>query len=97
MLTYDIDLLIPQLTRPLANSDDIRNILTAQRDIIHFVHDQTVRFMNKGNLILNIIIHITQHSIWDVMFISLTNGTQQDLLFFKSLHSKLDKMLMYGI
>ena len=40
--------LIPQHTKPLAGKKEIMEILTAYRDGIQFVHDQTVRYMNKG-------------------------------------------------
>ena len=42
--------LIPQHTRPLEGSEEIMETLTAYRDAIQFVHDQTVRYMNKGEM-----------------------------------------------
>ena len=44
--------LVPQHTRPLEGSELIMETLTAYRDAIQFVHDQTVRYMNKGMLLL---------------------------------------------
>jgi alkyl sulfatase BDS1-like metallo-beta-lactamase superfamily hydrolase len=41
-------ILVPQHTRPIEGSDTIMEILTAYRDAIQMVHDQTVRYMNKG-------------------------------------------------
>lgn len=41
-------LLVPQHTRPIEGADQIMEILTAYRDAIQIVHDQTVRYMNKG-------------------------------------------------
>ena len=41
-------LLVPQHTRPIEGQDEIYEILTAYRDAIQLVHDQTVRYMNKG-------------------------------------------------
>ena len=48
MLKLEAERLVPQHTRPLEGADTIREVLTAYRDAIQFVHDQTVRFMNKG-------------------------------------------------
>lgn len=42
------DYLVPCHTRPLVGHDAIAETLTAYRDAIQFVHDQTVRGMNKG-------------------------------------------------
>ena len=42
------EILVPQHTRPLEGSEVIMETLTAYRDAIQFVHDQTVRYMNKG-------------------------------------------------
>ena len=41
-------LLVPQHTRPIEGQEEIHEILTAYRDAIQLVHDQTVRYMNKG-------------------------------------------------
>ena len=41
-------ILVPQHTRPIEGEEEISEILTAYRDAIQLVHDQTVRFMNKG-------------------------------------------------
>lgn len=40
--------LVPSHTRPLTGADTIRDTLTAYRDGIQFVHDQTLRYMNQG-------------------------------------------------
>ena len=48
MLDLSPSLLVPQHTRPLTGSQNIADTLTAYRDAIQFVHDQTVRHMNKG-------------------------------------------------
>ena len=40
--------LIPQHTRPVAGAEEIYQTLTNYRDAIQFVHDQTIRWMNKG-------------------------------------------------
>ncbi|XP_067651706.1 linear primary-alkylsulfatase-like [Haliotis asinina] len=42
--------LVPSHTRPLEGANVILSLLTSYRDAIQFVHDQTVRFMNKGLL-----------------------------------------------
>ncbi len=41
-------ILVPQHTRPIEGQAEIMEILTAYRDAIQLVHDQTVRYMNKG-------------------------------------------------
>ena len=40
--------LVPSHTRPLSGRDDVHEVLTAYRDAIQFVHDQTIRGMNRG-------------------------------------------------
>ena len=40
--------LVPSHTRPLTGVDRIYETLTNYRDAIQFVHDQTIRLMNKG-------------------------------------------------
>ena len=40
--------LVPQHTRPIEGETEISEILTAYRDAVQLVHDQTVRYMNKG-------------------------------------------------
>jgi alkyl sulfatase BDS1-like metallo-beta-lactamase superfamily hydrolase len=40
--------LVPSHTRPLSGEAEIRETVTAYRDAIQYVHDQTVRWMNKG-------------------------------------------------
>lgn len=40
--------LVPSHTRPLSGSEAVAETLTAYRDAIQYVHDQTVRGMNKG-------------------------------------------------
>ena len=42
------EFLIPSHSRPLQGSEEILEHLTDYRDAIQFVHDQTVRLMNKG-------------------------------------------------
>ena len=40
--------MVPQHTRPVEDESQIMDILTSYRDAIQIVHDQTVRYMNKG-------------------------------------------------
>jgi len=40
--------LVPSHTRPVSGAAEIDEILTAYRDAIQFVHDQTIRGMNQG-------------------------------------------------
>ncbi|MFT6321285.1 MAG: alkyl sulfatase BDS1-like metallo-beta-lactamase superfamily hydrolase [Granulosicoccus sp.] len=42
------EILIPSHTRPIKGAKNIQGILRDYRDAIQFVHDQTVRQMNKG-------------------------------------------------
>lgn len=48
MRTLDAAFLVPCHTRPLVGREAITETLTAYRDAIQFVHDQTVRGMNQG-------------------------------------------------
>ncbi|MBW1788294.1 MAG: hypothetical protein JRK53_17000 [Deltaproteobacteria bacterium] len=40
--------MVPLHTRPVTGEEKIYDILTNYRDAIQFVHDQTIRWMNKG-------------------------------------------------
>jgi alkyl sulfatase BDS1-like metallo-beta-lactamase superfamily hydrolase len=40
--------LVPSHTRPVTGREQISELLTAYRDAIQFVHDQTIRGMNRG-------------------------------------------------
>ena len=42
--------LVPSHSRPVVGKDKVYNALTDYRDAIQFVHDQTVRYINKGLL-----------------------------------------------
>ena len=42
------DHLAPSHTRPVSGAERIQGILTAYRDAIQYVHDQTIRGMNQG-------------------------------------------------
>ena len=42
------DLLIPSHSKPIKGAEEISKHLTDYRDAIQFVHDQTVRLINKG-------------------------------------------------
>ena len=48
MRDLEADFLVPCHTRPLAGKEAIAATLTDYRDAIQFVHDQTVRNMNRG-------------------------------------------------
>ena len=48
--------MVPSHTRPLSGTE-VDEILTVYRDALQYIHDQTVRWMNKGELIL--LIHIS--------------------------------------
>ena len=47
--------LVPQHTRPVSGAEEIYQTLTNYRDAIQFVHDQTIRWMNKGLTPLEIV------------------------------------------
>ncbi len=42
------EFLVPSHTRPITGAQAIEDTLRAYRDAIQFVHDQTVRYMNRG-------------------------------------------------
>jgi alkyl sulfatase BDS1-like metallo-beta-lactamase superfamily hydrolase len=49
------EILVPQHTRPISGTETIYQTLTNYRDAIQFVHDQTIRWMNKGLTPLEIV------------------------------------------
>ncbi len=46
--TFQTEIPIPGHTTPIVGSEAVRQALTDYRDAIQFVHDQTVRYINKG-------------------------------------------------
>ncbi|MCP5001225.1 MAG: MBL fold metallo-hydrolase [Hyphomicrobiales bacterium] len=48
MIEMDAEVMIPQHSRPVLGADEIKKRLTDYRDAIQFVHDQTIRRINKG-------------------------------------------------
>ena len=48
MIDLEPDMLVPSHTRPIIGKDTVMDLLTAYRDAIQFVHDQTVRLANAG-------------------------------------------------
>lgn len=48
MREFPAKFLVPTHGRPIVGHDNIQNMLTAYRDAIQFVHDQTIRYMNRG-------------------------------------------------
>ena len=48
MIPLGAEILVPQHGRPLIGKEIIRDTMIVYRDGIQFVHDQTVRLMNKG-------------------------------------------------
>ena len=45
---FPAEYLVPTHGRPIVGRANVENMLTAYRDAIQFVHDQTIRYMNKG-------------------------------------------------
>ena len=58
MRELDAEYLLPHHTRPIAGSAAIYETLTNYRDAIQYVHDQTIRLMNKGLSPLEIVEHV---------------------------------------
>lgn len=48
MRNLHAEFMIPSHTKPVCGAENIYEVITIYRDGIQFVHDQTVRFMNKG-------------------------------------------------
>jgi len=48
MIRLKPEIMVPQHTSVIYGRENVKSILTAYRDAIQFVHDQTVRYMNKG-------------------------------------------------
>ncbi len=48
MRDLNAEVLVPSHTRPVIGGDDVKERLTAYRDAIQYVHDQTVRRLNAG-------------------------------------------------
>ena len=52
MIDLKPEILIPSYTRPSANAEEVSGCLQAHRDMLQLLHDQTVRFMNKGKVVV---------------------------------------------
>jgi len=48
MILLDAKYLIPGHTKPISGQDNVLDILTLTRDLIQYIHDQTIRGMNNG-------------------------------------------------
>ncbi|MEZ9924303.1 MBL fold metallo-hydrolase [Vibrio breoganii] len=48
MRQFDTEVMINSHGRPVEGKEAVANVLTAYRDAIHYTHDQTIRYMNKG-------------------------------------------------
>ena len=48
--TFPARYMVPSHSRPVSGRDEVAEVLTAYRDGIHYVYDQTIRHMNKGLL-----------------------------------------------
>ncbi|XP_061166348.1 linear primary-alkylsulfatase-like [Saccostrea echinata] len=48
MLDLEPEYLVPSHTQPIIGKENVRGVLEVYRDGIQFVHDQAVRFINKG-------------------------------------------------
>ena len=45
---YEADFLVPSHGKPVLGRDNVEEVLRMTRDGIQFIHDQTVRYMNRG-------------------------------------------------
>ena len=63
MRTFPAEIMVPCHTRPLFGAEAIQDALRDYRDAIQFVHDQTVRWMNKGLTPDEIVerVHLPEH------------------------------------
>ena len=48
MKTFNPEFLFPSHTKPILGKNEIQDVLNVYRDAIQYVHDQTIRLMNKG-------------------------------------------------
>ena len=69
-------ILVPQHFLPAYGEECIMDILTCYRDAIQYTHDQTVRFMNKGDYSSNDIIFSKYFNklLWILFFIKIRKG-----------------------
>ena len=45
---FGAEILLPHHCRPVEGAEKVEGVLTAYRDAIQYMHDQTIRWMNKG-------------------------------------------------
>ena len=48
MQSFEPEFLFPSHTKPVVGKDKIKEVLMVYRDAIQYIHDQTIRLMNKG-------------------------------------------------
>ncbi|XP_056008925.1 linear primary-alkylsulfatase-like isoform X2 [Ostrea edulis] len=59
MLDLEPEYLVPSHTQPIIGKENVRGVLEVYRDGIQFVHDQAVRFINKGYSPDDVVKHVT--------------------------------------
>jgi alkyl sulfatase BDS1-like metallo-beta-lactamase superfamily hydrolase len=59
MLDLEPEYLVPSHTQPIIGKENVRGVLEVYRDGIQFVHDQAVRFINKGYAPDDVVKHVT--------------------------------------
>ena len=55
--------LVPSHTQPISGKQNIRDAMIPYRDAIQYVHDQTIRFMNKGETLLSEFLYPPQNEV----------------------------------
>lgn len=55
MASFGVNFLVPSHTQPIIGRENVREVLGVYRDAVLFVHDQTVRFMNRGYFLDDIV------------------------------------------
>jgi alkyl sulfatase BDS1-like metallo-beta-lactamase superfamily hydrolase len=74
MASLNVTHLVPSHTQPITGRDAVREVLSVYRDAVLFVHDQTVRYMNKGYFLDDIVTqvrlppHLIDHPYLQVPF-----------------------------
>ena len=59
----DIEYLLPSHTQPIVGRAKIQQQLQIYADAIKYIHDQTSRLMNKGNILLLILQFLSKQNI----------------------------------
>jgi len=81
--TFNAEYMVPSHGRPVTGKANVSEVLTAYRDAIQYVHDQSIRLINKGYLMedlaekVTLPPHLAEHPWLGELYGSVKNSVRQ--------------------